>query len=169
MYHSLKLTLCPHCKAAGTLILNGKLYGYAENEGLKSCRGVRIFCNNRKKRNNGCGHTFSVWAADKIRRSRVGAKTLWAFLKLVTCLGNTAQALRTLNMDFSLSSAYRIWKRFVFSQSHIRTALAKFSAAPHLPHSSRPTEQTLAHLQAAFPGDPCPIAAFQYQLQISFL
>ena len=108
-------------------------------------------------------------AADKIRRSRVGAKTLWAFLKLVTCLGNTAHALRTVNVDFSISSAYRIWKRFVFSQSHIRTALVKFSAAPHLPHASRPTEQTLAHLQSAFPGDPCPITAFQSQLQISFL
>ncbi len=32
MYHNLKLTLCPHCKAAGTLILNGKLLRSLRND-----------------------------------------------------------------------------------------------------------------------------------------
>lgn len=170
LYLRLKLTLCPHCKVAGTLILHGKLHGYAENDdNQKSCRGRRVFCNNRKERNNGCGHTFSVWEADKLKRSRIGANALWTFVKLVISLGNKAKALRSLNMDFSVSSAYRIWNRFDNSQSHIRTALAKRCLPPKMPHTRQPAEQTIVHLEAAFPHESCPIVAFQHQLQISFL
>jgi len=165
----LKLTLCPNCKATETLILHGRLFGYSENdESRKSCRGRRIFCNNRKKRNNGCGHTFSVWAADKLKRLRLSAQTLWGFFKLVVSLGNKAQALRTANLDYSISSAYRIWKRFVKSQSPIRSALVKCCPPPML-HARQPAAQTVAHLEAAFPTATCPITAFQHQLQISFL
>jgi len=152
------------------LILNGKLYGYAEtDENRKSCRGRRVFCNNRKSRNNGCGHTFSVWTADKVKRLRLGANTLWRFFKLVSVLGNKAEALRTLNVDFSISSAYRIWKRFINSQSHIRTALARCCPPPKPSHAGQPAEETIAHLEAAFPRENCPIVAFQHRLQISFL
>lgn len=170
VHHGLKLTSCPHCRAEGTLILYGKLYGYAEtDENQKSCRGRRVFCNNRKKRNNGCGHTFSVRAAYKIKRLRLSAETLWAFFKLVSVLGNKAEALRALKVDWSISSAYRIWKRFVNGQSRIRTALIKCCALPELPHSKEPTEQTIAHLEGAFQREKCPITAFQHRLQISFL
>jgi len=152
------------------LILHGKLYGYAEHdECLKSYRGQRVFCNNRKARNNGCGRTFSVWAADKLRRMRLGANALWTFLKLVLHLGNKAHALRALDADLSVSSAYRIWKRFANGQSHIRTALARCCPPPSLPHARRPEDQTLAHMKAAFPAAPCPIVAFQHGLQVAFL
>ena len=146
------------------------LYGYAENDDCRrSCRGRRVFCNNRKARNNGCGHTFSVFAADKLKRLRLGARTLWRFVLLVVSLGNTAEALRRLNVDFSISSAYRLWKRFVTSQSHVRTALAKRCAPPRLPRARQPVEQTIAHLEAAFPREACPVVAFQHQLQTAFL
>ncbi len=152
------------------MILHGTLLGYSENDdNQKSCRGRRVFCNNRKKHNNGCGHTFSVWAADKLRRLRIGAKSLWAFFKLVIGLGNTAQALRAAKLDLSISSAYRIWKRFVNGQSHIRSALNTRCPPPDMPHARQPAAQTIAHLEAAFSAETCPIAAFQYQLQISFL
>ena len=146
------------------------LYGYDENDDCRrSCRGRRVFCSNRKKRNNGCGHTFSVYAADKLKRLRLGARTLWTFVLLVVSLGNKAAALRKLNIDFSISSAYRLWKRFVSSQSHVRTALAKRCPPPKLPRARLPVEQTIAHLEAAFPRESCPIVAFQYQLQLAFL
>ena len=154
---------------AGTLIFHGKLYGYSESDdNHKFCRGRRFFCNNRKERNNGCGRTSSVWAADKLKRLRLGANILWAFFKLVIVSGNKAQALRDLNVDFSISSAYRVWKRFENSQSHIRAALSKCVAPPGLPQSNQPADQTIAHLETVFPGDPCPIVAFQQQLQIAF-
>jgi hypothetical protein len=170
LHHRLKLTACPHCRTEGALILHGWLYGYADtDENRKSCRGRRVFCNNRKKRNNGCGHTFSVWAADKIKRLRFNAETLWAFFKLMIALDNTAQALRTLNLACSISTAYRLWKRFQNKQSHIRTALSICCAAPTLPHVKQPVAQTIAHLESAFPQEQCPITAFQHLLQISFM
>ena len=166
----LKLTPCPFCKLIGALIRHGDLYGYGErDENRKSRRGHRIFCNNRKARKNGCGHTFSVWAADKLRRLRLDAATLWTFLELVLELANQAQALRNLNLDLSPSYAYCLWKRFRNAQSHIRTALAKRLAAPKLPKALLAEAQTLAHVKAAFPGAACPIVEFQYQLQTSFL
>ena len=170
LYRNLKLTPCPHCKITGALILHGRLFGYAEHEDhFKTCRGRRIFCSNRKKRKNGCGHTFSIWGADKLGRLRIGTNTLWAFVKLVLSMGNKALALRTLNVGLSCSSAYRIWTRFVNGQSRIRTALTQRCPPPDLPRVCRPAEQTVAHLQAVFPHAPCPIAAFQQQLQIAFL
>ena len=169
-HRRLKLTPCPFCKRTGALVLHGGLYGYAEDDDWhKARRGRRILCNDRRKRNAGCGHTFSVRAAHTLTRSRLGASSLWAFLKGVILLGNKAQALRALNVGLSVSAAYRIWKRFAERQSHIRTALARRCPPPRLPHSSQPAEQTLAHLRAAFPHAACPVVAFQQQLQVPFL
>lgn len=94
---------------------------------------------------------------------------LWAFFTLVVSLGNTAQAMRSSNATFSISSAYRLGKRFLNTQSRIRTALAGFCAEPTLPDARKSVAQTVAHLQSAFPAEPSPIAAFQHQLQVSFL
>ena len=64
----LKQTPCPHCKVVGTLIRHGCLYGFDESSPQrKTVRARRIFCSNRNAR-PGCGRTFSVWLADKIRR-----------------------------------------------------------------------------------------------------
>jgi len=100
---------------------------------------------------------------------RLSASTLWTFLKLVICLGNKAQAMREAKLDLSISSAYRLWKRFSNCQSHIRTMLATCCPAPELPHTRQDAEQTAAHLEAAFPGEPCPIVSFQHRLQTAFL
>jgi hypothetical protein len=166
----LKLTPCPFCKICGALILHGRLYGYAENDDCrKICRGRRILCNNRKQRHPGCGHSFSVLAAATLRRFRLSALNFWVFLKSTLRLDNKAQALRDLKVDLSVSSAYRLWKRFTERQSHLRSALANLCAPPSLPYSRQPAEQTLAHLEAAFPHAACPIVAFQQQLQRAFL
>lgn len=166
----LKLSPCPHCKRTGALILHGHLYGYAEGSAcLKASRGRRVLCNNRKARHNGCGRTFSALRANRLRRLRLGAPSLWAFLTLVLLLGNRAEALRRLALDLSRSSAGRLWKRFLHAQSRIRAALLPRVTPPALPHARQSAAQTLAHLQAAFHGDPCPIAAFQHQLQRAFL
>jgi hypothetical protein len=172
---NLKLTFCPHCKAVGTLILHGCLYGYAEGgDSNKICRGRRIFCSNRKRNHNGCGRTFSIRAATAIRRSRIGAKTFWRFIKLVLSLNNKAQALRDSKAGYTQSAAYILWQRFVGAQSHLRTALIsqcpppKDSLALKLTKEFQKVAQTVAHLEAAFPGDTCPIAAFQHQLQTAF-
>ena len=169
MHQQLKHTSCPHCRAIGTLILHGWLYGYAENDECRKVqRGRRIFCNNRKSRNNGCGRTFTVWSADTLRRMRLSAKSLWRFLMMVISLGNKAKARRLADIEISISSAYRVWKRFLNRQSHLRTSLSRWCAPPQS-QARQPVEKTLAHLRVTFPDTLCPIRTFQHRLQIAFL
>lgn len=170
VHGTLKLVRCPECKIVGALILHGQLYGYNEHEdNRKSCRGRRVFCNNRKICNNGCGHTFSIWLASTLKRLRVSAATLWSFVDLVLTLRNTAQALRDLRSPFSISSAYRLWQRFKERQSALRTILSKCCAAPVLPHSRCDEDLTAAHLKAACAGASCPATEFQIRFQTAFL
>ena len=170
IHHRLHLTFCPLCKRVGTLILHGWLYGYADtDDGLRVCRGRRVLCSNRRKRNLGCGHTFSIWIVETLCRCRLGALKLWTFLKNTLRLDDKAKAFLGLNAGLSSSSAYRIWKRFANRQSHLRTALSRLCPPPQQPATRQPAAQTIAHLQAAFPDAACPIVAFQQQLQIAFL
>lgn len=163
----LYLMFCPLCKRVGTLILHGWLHGYADdNTGLRVCRGRRVLCTNRRKRHPGCGHTFSIWVVETLWRSRLGATKLWTFLKHAVRLGDKANALLALKTGLSVSSAYRIWTRFIHRQSHIRTALATRCPPPIL--NGQPIEETIAHLEAAFPNASNPIVAFQQQLQMAF-
>lgn len=62
----------------------------------------------------------------------------------------------------------RIWQRFQHAQSKLRTALFGLGSPPDLPDGRRPAAQVLAHLQAAFPDAPCPIAAFQQTTRTFF-
>jgi hypothetical protein len=171
----LKLTPCPHCKVVGTLIRHGCLYGF-DPSGPKreTVRARRVFCSNRNAR-PGCGRTFSVWCADKIRRLSVTTNALWQFLQLAIA-GTIVAASRAVAARLSDRTWQRIWQRFGLAQSKIRTALYSRCRPPpeSLPRSStNPTRLTaaevLAHLQAAFPDVHCPIAAFQYDLNAFFI
>ena len=145
----LKLTACPHCKRTGSLIRHGFLHGYEEkNHHQKTVRAHRVFCSNRN-RQVGCGHTFSVWLANKIRRLLLSADSLWAFLKQAVTSGNKLQAFRDLKSGLSDSTPYRIWKRFQAAQSAIRTALQPLCEPPQIP-SPQPAALTVAHLEAAY-------------------
>jgi hypothetical protein len=121
----LKLTACPHCKRVGNLIRHGYVRGYDEKHPRdKTVRAWRIFCSNRK-RATGCGRTFSVWLADKVKRLLLTADALWTFLKRAVVTGNKFQAFPNLNSGLSDSAPYRIWKRFLEAQTAIRTALSQ--------------------------------------------
>jgi len=166
---TLKTAACPHCKKVGNLIRHGVLRGNDENHSReKSVRAYRIFCSNRN-RATGCGRTFSVWMADKIKRLFLTADSLWAFLKQAVLSGNKMQAFRSLKSGLSDSAPYRIWKRFHEAQSAIRTALCPLCRPPDIA-SQRPAELTLAHLETTFERHSLnPIAAFQVTLQTSFV
>jgi hypothetical protein len=170
----LKQTPCPHCKVVGTLIRHGFLYGFDEsNPQRKTVRARRIFCSNRQAR-PGCGRTFSVWIADKIRRLSLTTRALWRFLQRAVADGILA-AIRASDCHRSDRTWLRIWKRFNLRQSQIRTALSGRCPPPKLPAPlptkppRRPVTQVLAHLQAAFPDARCPIAAFQHTLRTFFV
>jgi hypothetical protein len=170
MTEQLKLTHCPHCKTVGTLILHGFLYGFDDTiPHRQTVRARRIFCSNRNAR-PGCGHTVSVWIADKIRRLSLTAHTLWSFLQRAVA-SSIATAIRAANCQRSDRTWRRIWKRFHLSQSRIRTTLSTHCRPPDLPAelTRRPESQVLAHLEAVFPNNNCPIATFQYVTHTFFL
>jgi hypothetical protein len=166
----LKLTPCPHCNAVGTLIRHGCLYGFDDSSPhRKTLRARRIFCSNRHLR-PGCGHTYSVWLADRIRRLSLTARALWNFL-LHAVATSFAAASRTTSCHLSHRSWQRIWKRFDLAQSNIRIALYQRCPPPEPPPnpSSRPAAHVLAHLQIAFPKHNCPIASFQHETRTFFM
>ncbi len=165
MFERLKQKACPHCQGVGALILYGYLRGYDEDDHQRrSVRARRVFCNNRKVRNNGCGKTFSLWAADKVRRLSLNATSLWKFLKGILEGSGKIQSFRKLDCTLSDSGPYRIWSRFEQAQSKIRTELTRRCRPPDV-NSEHPAVQVIAHLEAAFAGDTCPLIAFQHQTQ----
>lgn len=167
----LKQTPCPHCKVSGALIRHGFLYGYDQSSPRrKALRARRIFCSNRNAR-PGCGRTFSVWLADKIRRLGLTTGALWRFLQRAAGDGILA-AIRASDGQLSDRTWQRLWKRFDLGQSKIRTALSARCRPPELPAAEparRPAAHVLAHLRAAFPDAVCPIAVFQHTVRIFFV
>ena len=164
----LKTTPCPHCKRIGSLIKHGFLRGYAQHHQLqKTVRAARVFCSNRH-RATGCGRTFSVWTADKIKHLFLSADSLWQFLQGAVSSGNKLAAFRNLQSGLSNSAPYHIWRRFLNAQVAIRTALARLCEPPRLVSES-PAQLTLEHLAQAFQEQPLsPIAAFAVALQAFF-
>ncbi len=166
----LKLTPCPHCHAVGFLIRHGALHGFDDTSPQRTTlRARRIFCSNRQLR-RGCGRTFSVWLADKIRRLSLTAAALATFLKRV--LTSSLRAACRAGCYLCDRTWQRIWKRFDLGQSRIRTALLGQCPPPQVVAAAtrRPlAAQVLAHLHAAFPHADCPIAAFQQTLNTFFL
>ena len=117
-----KTRTCPHCKAVGMLNRHSFSYGRDDASPRKeTVRARRIFCSNRNAR-RGCGHTFSVWCADKIRRLSLTTACLWRFLQLAAA-GTIQAAFRAANSPRSDRTMQRLWKRFGLGQSKIRTAL----------------------------------------------
>jgi hypothetical protein len=168
----LKLMPCPHCRAVGKLIRHGRLRGFDENN-ARTVRARRVFCSNRRAR-PGCGRTFSVWCADKIRRLSLTTRYLGRFLRRAAA-NSVLAAIRTTDGHRCDRTWQRIWKRFLLGQSKIRTALSTRCPPPELPARPpaqpppTPAAQVLAHLQAAFPDAACPIAAFQHTLGTFFV
>lgn len=174
LFVSLKITPCPHCKCVGSLIRHGFLRGYdQQNQLAKTIRAARVFCSNRRAnrcgRASGCGRTFSVWTADKIKHLFLSANCLWKFLKDAVSSGNKRQAFRELHSGLSDSAPYHIWQRFLNAQSAIRTALVGLCQPPKVV-SDCPVKLTLEHLSEAFKEHTLsPIAAFAATLQTFFI
>ncbi len=173
MAERLKLTPCPHCRAVGPLIRHGFLRGFDESSRQQTVRARRVFCSNRNGR-HGCGRTFSVWYADKIRRLSLTTGCLWRFLQLAAA-GSILTAIGAAGGHLSDRTWQRVWKRFDLGQSKIRTALVDLCQPPippaRLPNEPprRPAAEVIAHLKAAFPDVRCPVAAFQHSFRTFFV
>lgn len=170
-HRSLRLIPCPHCGKIGALVLNGRLYGYEECSSTtkKILRGRKIFCNNRKVRNNGCGRSVCILAAGVIRNFTISASSLWRFLEGVEKPSDRLACFRQLEVTHDESAAYRLYKRFTRRISFIRSMLGKLCVRVNLPAAGSAVTQTIAHLRAVFKKEPCPIAAFQHRFGVSLL
>ena len=167
----LKQTPCPHCKVVGTLIRHGFLYGFDDsNPQRKTVRARRIFCSNRHAR-PGCGRTFSVWLADKIRR-----------LSLTTGASVAVPPTRRRRQHPRRHPRRRLPSQRPDLAAHLETLRPGPKQDPHGTVGALPAARTagsnrapagaaqvLAHLQAAFPDADCPIAAFQHTLRTFFV
>ncbi len=163
----LKLTPCPACRSVGHLICHGFLRGYAETGSDRILRGRRFFCSNRGRRRGG-GSTFSILVAKFLRRLTLTAATLWRFLLHVRRGAARSSAWKSLGLSRSPTTPYRLLEKILQNQPRIRTRLSRILPPPPST-SSNPLEQTLLHLERAFPLSREPIVAFQGTLQEAFL
>lgn len=167
-YARLKLTLCPHCKLSGYLILHGYLYGYREQDNTQKKRGRRIYCSNRHKK-NGCGRTFCVLPASVLPRFVISAQSLWRFLDNAKNGLGLAGAFRRAGCAMSQSSIYRLIKKFSLNQMRIRSFLHRIKDPPAADDMHTPFLQTILHLNSAFEAAVCPITEFQFRFQAPLL
>lgn len=168
-YCQIKQIPCPHCKIIGSLILHGYLSGYEEQVyGKRTIRGHRIFCSNRNRR-TGCGKSFSLLISNILKGFNISANSFWRFLNNIAKGVSKIQALKKLNLSFSNSTAYRLFKKFSNRQSRIRTVLFRRCTPPKLSITVHPPIQTISHLKSAFKESSCPITAFQDFFQTPFL
>ena len=166
IYEKLKVTACPHCKATGLLVLHGFLRGYDESSPReKTIRARRIFCSNRNNR-QGCGRTFSVWLADKIRTAEpLGRRSV--DVSPIRCRGRHQRGHPPRRLPPERPADATHLETIRPRPKPDRSALWPLCQPPELPDRSprSPAAEVLAHLQAAFPNADCPIAAFQHALR----
>jgi len=162
----IKLVACPHCRRCGALIGHGFLRGYAECGSERVVRGRRFFCSDRYL-GEGCGHTFSVTLITVLAGFVVRTLTLLCFAQAVLAgLTRRAAWLGAARGAFSLSSAYRLWRRLQAAQSELRARLSRESPAPACA-AREPLAQLFGHFAAVPRGsdDADVLAAFQAHTQ----
>lgn len=165
----LPLKRCPHCATQGHLVRHGALKpgNHPQKPGEFIRRGHRFLCTNRGRR-RGCGRTFSVLDAHCFKTFSLTTQLWWRFLERLRVGRSSIKAAweHATNL-FSLTTAYRLWKRFNQSQWHLRAWLSTICPAPRCV-DTRPALQLIEHLRGAFAGHPDPIAAFQGRCQCEF-
>lgn len=192
---NIRASLCPHCNVMGNLMLHGYLFGYAQDSSERVHRGRRIFCTNRKRNSNGCGKTFSILYSDFIKGFSVRALALWRALKrmargepiykafevnvqntLSTCKNRSSKQFpsdstssQKSSSNYSISTAYAVWKSFKLNCFHIRSLLAKKRGPPKNCSASDPHTTTILHLEETYPDSKCPVSTFQEGFGVPFL
>jgi hypothetical protein len=166
-HRNLKLRACPHCRQTGFLIFHGALIGYGLSAHAREFRGQRIFCSNRFRK-AGCGRTFSVLFSLLLKARMIPARLVVGFISRVLAGAGRKVAWHSMPHSFSLESGYRLWRDWVAGQTHLRGWLCRKIPAPPRPMAGDPLAETWRHLQRAFAGRPCPVAAFQEHFQQPF-
>jgi len=97
------------------------------------------------------------------------ALSLWRFLQGLQAAPSVRRAFGGTGSGLNERAAYRILARFAHALARIRTRLLSRCPAPDPPPGATSLGLTVCHLSAAFPGTPCPVAAYHDVFQESFL
>jgi hypothetical protein len=162
----LKLRACSHCGRVGFLIGHGCLFGYCDASSQRVVRGHRMFCSDRGRR-MGCGCTSSVLFGFLMARFMVSHSVLFAFVGKVVGGKTRHGAWKAMARNaMSLQSAYRLWKRLVASQHHIRARLC--AVAPPPPSQSiSSVAHLLEHTKLLWPSMANGFEEFQLHFQLA--
>jgi len=101
-------------------------------------------------------------------RRQLSAPQLFAFFNGMLRGLSRYAAWKGLGLIFSIRHGYRLWQAFVDHQLRIRELLCRLTPPPSYAGVD-PAMQLIHHLQVAFAGAQCPIAAFQTRFQDGFL
>lgn len=165
IHHRLKLTPCPHCGKVGTLIFNGKSYGYREDSSLRQLRRQHVICNQRKAFSPGCGGGQSLFAADTVPGLQALTKTLWLFASFLLAGSRAYSAFRRLTTGLDIRAATRWREKFRLAQARWRVLLCGHRPPPESPESSDPLVSSLSLFPNAFPTSSDPFFDCQYRFQ----
>ena len=160
----LKSTACFFCGRRGTLNRHGRIEGNdPQSADGRLRRGHRVYCANRGGR-EGCGRTFPILLADVLPRHTFSASLLWSVLEGLLGRLSIRAAWKSAGKPLALETTYHLIQRLRGHLAGVRTALSRLIPPPASAQRD-PLLQTLAHLRAAFPADPCPVETFQQRLQ----
>lgn len=166
IHDRLKLTPCPHCGQVGTLIFNGKAYGYREDSPLRQLRRQRVICNRRRAFSPGCGKGQSLFAADTVPGLQALTKTLWLFASLLLTECRAYPTFRRLDTSLNIRAATRWRKKFRLAQSWWRILLCGHRPPPESPGSSvDPLVSSLSLFPSSSNTSTDPFFDYQYRFQ----
>ena len=154
--------LCPCCKKAGFLILNGLIRGFTESSSsIRNSRGHYIICSARRKGGHGCGKSFPVFLSAVIKYHSISTESLWQFLGNISSKMSSIAAFRAVLHSYSDRTIHRFRSRLRKCQVIIRTNLLTLCSVPQCTNTD-PLIQTITHLRAAFASSPDPVASYQF-------
>jgi len=160
---------CPACGRSAVLIRNGLHYGNAPDQSgdTRIIRGQRIRCSNRGNR-CGCGCSFSIFESERIPGRSIDTSWLQSLLLyLLQQAGCMHAAWLKTSRQFSLRTAYRIWRRIDLEQTTLRHRLCQCTGPPNSTQLD-PRLELIEHLRAAFIGNDF-VCAYQKHFQTSIL
>ena len=105
-----------------------------------------------------------MFRAEVLPRHTITGPLLWPWLVRLLAGLSLKAAAEKLRLPFALETFYRLRRRLRRELARLRTALCR-AQSPPTSRQSDPLLQTVEHLQAVFPEDACPVAAFQLRFQ----
>lgn len=166
----LRTTMCDVCLLVGCVIRNGLVYGHLPCSAQRVVVGQRVVCSKRYG-SKGCGRSFMVRLAEKVRGTSLGASELWELLEQLRGKGrvNAAWLWSDCQRWCTLATAYRLVRRTRNALAWVRTKLFGHCG---LPASGKTGGVVLADLvedlRNSFPAG-CPVEEFQVKFQQGFL